>query len=74
MAAVVKCPKCGAEIDHLVYQEEKSYDAIFTITDEGKPFYDEEGADINSCSFCCPDCDEEVTKDEASAIELLKGG
>lgn len=68
---MVKCPKCGAEIDHLEYNETKDYSGSAELVD-GRLNTDIRWSD-SEMSFDCPECDEEVATDEDTAMSILKG-
>jgi len=70
---MVKCPKCGKELDHLAYEETRTYSGSVSLEPEtGITIYDTEHTDVE-CHFDCPHCDEELANDIAVALSILKG-
>ena len=69
-----KCPKCGAEIDHLINWSEAEQKFILRLTEKGTPNYeyvDTVPKDRNE--YECPKCHEVLFTDEEEAIKFLRG-
>jgi len=84
---MVKCPKCGQEIAHVIWVTTESYKYIVRLPmcDEeanssdydgytGLLWIPEESAGHAGDRCICPLCREEVADNEESAAKLLKGG
>ena len=69
---MVRCPRCGSNIDHLNY-EEKVLETGFFMVLEGEPMYDsDEMVDIEGPIFKCPKCKETLFEDEKQAMKFLE--
>jgi ssDNA-binding Zn-finger/Zn-ribbon topoisomerase 1 len=73
--SMAKCPKCGAEIDHLDYYE------VSEVLYEAEYYGDVNYADLREAEvifvkeqyYRCPKCGETVAEDENEANEIIKG-
>ena len=71
-----KCPKCGAEIDHLHHFGYYLQKADFWLNGKGEPNYDN-WDDVGSMKegteeYRCPECDQVLFKNEDEAKKFLK--
>lgn len=72
----MKCPKCGAEIDHLVQwcTEEVPYEMRIledgTINYQRSETLEPEPKD-EPVTYCCPECEEVLTSSEKDAVTLF---
>ena len=65
-----RCPKCGAEIDHLIYYES----GWLAYTYDGKDYIRAEGLDIfKGSAYACPICGEFLFESETKAQKFLRG-
>jgi ribosomal protein S27AE len=72
---MVKCPKCGAEINYLICYTINKEEAIFSINKDGELEYEEveEIGDIPDQRYKCPNCGEDLFLDEEEAEKFLRG-
>jgi len=71
---MVKCPNCGAEIDHLINWSDAEEKFIFRVNENGNIEYEY----VDSIpklrnEYCCPECGEVLFFDEELATKFLKG-
>ena len=69
-----KCPKCGAEIDHLHHFGYYLQKADFWIDEDGEPRYDDwdDLGDLKGTpEYECPECGEVLFTDEEEAKKFL---
>ena len=64
-----RCPKCGEEIDHLVYWEKAWRRAEFEADGE---YHDWETHPTDSFYYACPCCGEKLFRSEEKALNFLK--
>jgi hypothetical protein len=72
-----KCPKCGAEIDHLMAFTLHWSEQRLELYSDGCPKYTADKVvmyDPLESEYNCPVCDETLFKEESEAIAFLKGG
>ena len=72
----VRCPYCGAEIDHLIAKEivlihhkAEIINGGIVITQSDNEIVEKQGLD----GFYCPECDEFITNKHGEAEKLLLG-
>jgi len=70
-----KCPKCGAEINYLVYSSIYKEEAFFSINEYGDTEYErlEEIEYMPDSYYRCPKCGETLFLDEEEAEKFLRG-
>jgi hypothetical protein len=70
-----KCPKCGAEIDHLVYYVKELSRAKFWYVDGYSEYsnWDTIDTDAETAEYCCPECQEVLFRDEGEAEQFFSG-
>jgi len=70
-----KCPKCGKEIDHLIYNAYELQKADFYVFDTNTEYsnWDSLGFTYpNTTEYHCPKCDELLFVDEDAAEKFLR--
>ena len=69
------CPKCGAEIDKLIYIGLRPQRCIAYVA-HGCLLFDfiDEADDLLDGEYCCPLCNEVLFRNDGDAEEFLKGG
>jgi len=71
---MVKCPKCKAEINELIYARAEIYEDIMWIDENGKLEFDPTDEYAGEwCVFKCPKCNAVLFEDFEDAEEFLKG-
>lgn len=71
-----KCPKCGKEIDHLVYYAYELQRANLWVFEDGESEYstwDSLGETKGDPDYECPECGEVLFHNEDEAINFLRG-
>jgi hypothetical protein len=70
---MVKCPECGMEIEHLIYEETTINEYCFTIDNEGFGEYDPQWETTHPTDFHyrCPACNTVLFFNEVKATDLL---
>jgi thiol-disulfide isomerase/thioredoxin len=72
---MARCPKCKAEIDHLINWSKCWVEYIFKVDKDGNYGYEATGdqeSDIDNV-YSCPECGETLTYDEDEAVRILTG-
>jgi len=67
-----RCPKCGAEIDHLWFKENRASWYLFRVIDGESNYEYDEDEEAVPYGFYCPNCWELVCEDEEDAVEILE--
>ena len=73
----VNCPKCGKEIDHLVFLHLVCKEEDVSWGDEGDIeiiIVEEEPIDVINDVWVCPECDRTLACNLEEAEKLMKGG
>lgn len=70
---MVKCPKCGKDIDCLTYTAKETSYGDFRVLKEGWGEYEETENEFDVSAWFCPECVEQLFTEEADAIQFLKG-
>jgi phage FluMu protein Com len=65
----VKCPHCKEDIDHLFFEEERTYSGAFTL-DDG---YEDSSCGDGYTHFSCPECGQMIADCETEARQFLEG-
>lgn len=68
---MVKCTKCGKEIDHVCNWQ--SGENCYALDEKGEYEFEGFQTDGQVNKFCCPECEETLFTDESKAIMFLKG-
>jgi predicted RNA-binding Zn-ribbon protein involved in translation (DUF1610 family) len=70
-----RCPKCGAEIDHLHFYAYELVKADFWVVDGRSEYsgWDSLGDMLDEVEYSCPECGEVLFKHEDDAIKFLRG-
>ena len=67
-----KCPKCGCEIDHLIYYVKEYNTYEFRIDSKGYKSYTYiDTYDKEDEEYLCPECEETIATTEEEAEEIL---
>jgi DNA-directed RNA polymerase subunit RPC12/RpoP len=74
---VVRCPKCGKEIEELIYYQEGVVQSYWVGLDKDGDIEYNKIEDIYDNSdggvYCCPHCEAELFDDEDEARKFLLG-
>lgn len=65
----MKCPHCKEDIEHLFFEESRTYCGSFTL-DDG---YEDSSHSDGSTQFSCPECGEMIADNEHEARNFLEG-
>ena len=70
-----RCPKCGAEIDHLIYNAKELVKASVYLSGDYLEYcsWDTLATDYDTVEYRCPECDEVLFRDENEAKKFLRG-
>lgn len=86
---MAKCPKCGAEISHVVSTTIETYHYVVRLPEseeeKADPDYDSDagliwvddsdwGDNVEDAPFICPKCEGEISDDPMVIKKLLEGG
>jgi uncharacterized protein with PIN domain len=71
---MARCPKCGAEIDHLDYYEvaEVLYEAEYYGDSDYGDFSEPEVMFVNEQYYRCPRCGETLAENEEKARSIME--
>ncbi len=68
---MAKCASCKAEIDHLIFEEVRTYHGSVELSGS-KLTSDIDHVDVEA-HYSCPECDDELAVEESVAVSILKG-
>ena len=69
-----KCPKCGKEIDQLIYEGCERMSATVELNSVGTvQYFNFYSHGFEGCKFKCPECGEVLFKYEDDAEKFLRG-
>ena len=71
-----KCPKCGAEIDHLREFDNVEVSYVFGLDSKGRLCWDDQEILWDTAKIIevgCPECEAILFKTESEAVAFLKG-
>lgn len=68
-----KCPKCGKEIDHLVFEERSIWSVGAEYRGNGEYGDEEREHEYNTEGYYCPSCHKLIADTESEADEILSG-
>jgi len=69
---MAKCPLCGETIEYLIYNWTDNVCCTESYDGDYRGDIDEDREIIGDTFFSCPDCMEELTRDEEEADKILK--
>ena len=70
---MVKCPECGAEIEHLIYWENTPAEYYFIVDNEELGEYEpiKDSLYANDIHYSCPECGTVLFSSELTATDFL---
>jgi len=69
-----ECPRCGKEIDHLIFDGSEEMSATVVLNSKGLVDYiNWQSFGINDGEYKCPECGEVLFTDEGDAEAFLRG-